>query len=153
MNISENLQRILQDKFDMAAAITEKGVECSVDDSLDIFAEKILQISGGEPEPIPDIPDTDPLTFIKVDKFVENGSISLAKNGSAPAKTFEYNKNDSGWQTYTEGDKIPMKYGDKVQFRSSSTQTLASSETSYRNFITLGLFKCGGNILSLTNNQ
>lgn len=47
MNIAENLQRILQAKQNIAAAITEKGVECSADDKIETYAEKIQEISGG----------------------------------------------------------------------------------------------------------
>lgn len=47
MNITENLQRILQAKQNIAAAITEKGVECSADELIDTYAEKIQEISSG----------------------------------------------------------------------------------------------------------
>lgn len=55
MNISENLQRILRDKADIANAIQEKGVDCSVQDSLDLFADKIKQIITGSTSSIYDI--------------------------------------------------------------------------------------------------
>ena len=48
MNISENLQRIQADKQNIANAINEKGVTCSVSESLDTYAAKISQISSGE---------------------------------------------------------------------------------------------------------
>lgn len=47
MNISENLQRIQTDKQNIANAINAKGVSCSVSESLDTYANKISQISGG----------------------------------------------------------------------------------------------------------
>ena len=48
MNISENLQRIQTDKQNIANAINEKGVTCSVSESLDTYASKISQISSRE---------------------------------------------------------------------------------------------------------
>ena len=48
MNISENLQRILTDKQNIANAINAKGVSCSFSESLDTYAAKISQISSGE---------------------------------------------------------------------------------------------------------
>ena len=48
MNISENLQRILTDKQNIANAINTKGVSCQFSESLDTYAAKISQISNGE---------------------------------------------------------------------------------------------------------
>ena len=48
MNISENLQRILTDKQNIANAINTKGVSCQFSESLDTYADKISRISGGE---------------------------------------------------------------------------------------------------------
>lgn len=48
MNISENLQRILTDKQNIANAINAKGVSCQFSESLDTYADKISRISGGE---------------------------------------------------------------------------------------------------------
>ena len=47
MNISENLQRILTDKQNIANAINAKGVSCQFSESLDTYADKISRISGG----------------------------------------------------------------------------------------------------------
>lgn len=48
MNISENLQRILTDKQNIANAINAKGVSCQFSESLDTYADKISRISGSE---------------------------------------------------------------------------------------------------------
>ena len=50
MNISENLQRILTDKQNIANAINAKGVSCQFSESLDTYADKISRISGGGSE-------------------------------------------------------------------------------------------------------
>ena len=105
--------------------------------------------AGGGDKPLPEILDTDPLTFVRVDKFIENGYISLEKFGNPSSKVFSYNKNDEGWKTYTEGTKIPMNYGDKVQFTSYSTTGMSTSSTDYRQFKTNGVYNCGGDINSL----
>ena len=149
MNISENLQRILTDKQNIANAIQGKGVSCSVSESLDTYADKIAQIQSGGGSGLPEINDDDPLTFVQVQPDY-TGSIALVNNDTtAPnAKTFEYNKNDIGWQTYNVGDEITMKYTDKVQFRSNDTLPICSANY-YRKFITNGIFKCGGDLRSL----
>ena len=149
MNISENLQRILTDKQNIANAINAKGVSCSVSESLDTYADKIAQIQSGGGSGLPEIHDDDPLTFVQV-RPDYTGSIALANDTTAPnSKTFEYNKNDIGWQTYNVGDEITMKYADKVQFRSNDTLPICNSSSNYRKFITNGIFKCGGDLRSL----
>ena len=121
MNTSENLQRILTDKQNIANAINTKGVSCQFSESLDTYADKIAQIQSGGGSGLPEIHDDDPLTFVQVQPDY-TGSIALVNNDTtAPnAKTFEYNKNDIGWQTYNVGDEITMKYTDKVQLRSNN---------------------------------
>ena len=148
MNISENLQRILTDKQNIANAINAKGVSCTVSESLDTYADKIAQIQSGG-SGLPEIHDDDPLTFVQLMPDY-TGSIALVNNDTkAPnAKTFEYNKNDIGWQTYNVGDEITMKYTDKVQFRSNDTLPICGANQ-YRKFITNGFFNCGGDLRSL----
>ena len=149
MNISENLQRILTDKQNIANAINAKGVSCTVSESLDTYADKIAQIQSGGGSGLPEIHDADPFTFVQV-RPDYTGSIALVNDSTtAPnAKTFEYNKNDIGWQTYNVGDEITMKYADKVQFRSNDTLPICGANQ-YRKFITNGFFKCGGDLRSL----
>ena len=152
MNISENLQRILTDKQNIANAINAKGVSCTVSESLDTYADKIAQIQSGSGGGLPEIHDDDPFTFVQV-RPDYTGSIALVNNDTtAPnAKTFEYNKNDIGWQTYNVGDEITMKYADKVQFRSNDTLPICTANQ-YRKFITNGFFNCGGDLRSLYPN-
>lgn len=152
MNISENLQRILTDKQNIANAINTKGVSCTVSESLDTYADKIAQIQSGGGGGLPEINDADPLTFVQV-RPDYTGSIALVNNDTtAPnAKTFEYNKNDIGWQTYNVGEEITMKYTDKVQFRSNDTLPICTANQ-YRRFITNGFFNCGGDLRSLYPN-
>ena len=149
MNISENLQRILTDKQNIANAINAKGVSCTVSESLDTYADKIAQIQSGGGGGLPEIHDDDPFTFVQV-RPDYTGSIALVNNDTtAPnAKTFEYNKNDIGWQTYNVGDEITMEYADKVQFRSNDTLPICTANY-FRKFITNGFFNCGGDLRSL----
>ena len=149
MNISENLQRILTDKQNIANAINAKGVSCTVSESLDTYADKIAQIQSGGGGGLPEIHDDDPLTFVQV-RPDYTGYIALVNNDTtAPnAKTFEYNKNDIGWQTYNVGDEITMEYADKVQFRSNDTLPICTANY-FRKFITNGFFNCGGDLRSL----
>ena len=147
MNISENLQRILTDKQNIANAINAKGVSCTASESLDTYADKIAQIQSGGGSDLPEIHDDDPLTFVQVWPYY-TGSIALVNTKGQNTKTFEYNKNDIGWQTYKVGDEITMKYADKVQFRSNDTLPICKL-SNYRKFITIGAFNCGGDLRSL----
>lgn len=150
MNISENLQRILVDKQNIANAINDKGVSCSVSESLDTYADKISRISGGGGEE-PVFSDTDPLTFVGV---YDSNYVALVNEGATNNKVFEYNKNGSGWTTYIENSKIEIHKYEYVQFRSNSTLACATNQTSaIRRFSTGGLFKCYGTISSLMNNS
>lgn len=89
MNISENLQRILTDKQNIANAINAKGVSCQFSESLDTYADKISRISGGGGETdagglitSQDAPKT--YTKDKLSKVYENYCIIgalLSKNG------------------------------------------------------------------------
>lgn len=90
MNISENLQRILTDKQNIANAINAKGVSCQFSESLDTYADKISRISGGGGETgagglitSQDAPKT--YTKDKLSKVYENYCIIgalLSKQGS-----------------------------------------------------------------------
>ena len=88
MNISENLQRILTDKQNIANAINAKGVSCQFSESLDTYADKISRISGGDSTDAgglitsQDAPKT--YTKDKLSKVYENYCIIgalLSKNG------------------------------------------------------------------------
>ena len=91
MNISENLQRILTDKQNIANAINAKGVSCQFSESLDTYADKISRISGGDGETgggglitEQDAPKT--YTKDKLSKVYENYCIIgalLSKNGNS----------------------------------------------------------------------
>lgn len=85
MNISENLQRILTDKQNIANAINAKGVSCQFSESLDTYAAKISQISdAGGLITSQDAPKT--YTKDKLSKVYENYCIIgalLSKNGNS----------------------------------------------------------------------
>lgn len=148
--ISENLAKLQQIKNNIKQAIIDKGVEVS--DDFNTYAEAIGNISGGGGD-LPEILDTDPLTFVRVDNNGNSGSISIINKGSVNSKTFEYNKNNEGWKTYILGDAIRMDYGDKLQFRSNTTVAFSVTSNSYRYFKTNGIYKCGGTLASLLNND
>ena len=147
--IVDKLNRLAQYKLDIKNSIISKGQ--TVGDNMSEFADAISKISGGVE--IPEILDTDPLTFVRVDNATVDGSISIVNNGVTNTKQFQYNKNDNGWTDYIVGDIIHMDYGDKVQFRSNDTTDLCTSLNAYRNFKTIGLYDCGGTLASLMNNN
>lgn len=150
-NINEKLIRLAIYKSSIKGAIIDKGQ--SVDDDMSKFADAIRKISSGEPTPLPEIHDTDPLTFVRVDNAILDGGISIVNNGVTNTKQFQYNKNDTGWTTYTVGDTIPMSYGDKVQFRSNDTTPVSTGDAAFRYFMTKGLYNSGGTLASLMNNN
>lgn len=148
--ITEKLTRLAQYKEDIKSAIINKGQ--TVNDNMSTFADAISKISGGGGD-LPEILDTDPLTFVRVDNVGLDGGISIINNGVTNTKAFEYNKNDTGWTAYTVGDEITMNYGDKVQFRSNNTTAVSTGSSVYRYFKTRGLYNCGGTLASLMNNN
>ena len=146
--IIDKLNRLAQYKLDIKNAIISKGQ--TVGDNMSEFADAISKISGGVE--IPEILDTDPLTFVRVDNTTIDCSISIVNNGVTNTKQFQYNKNDNGWTDYIVGDIIHMDYGDKVQFRSNDTTDVCTF-SNYRKFKTIGLYDCGGTLASLMNNN
>ena len=147
--IIDKLNRLAKYKLDIKNSIISKGQ--TVGDNMSEFADAISKISGGVE--IPEILDTDPLTFVRVDNAKVDGSISIVNNGVTNNKQFQYNKNDNGWTDYIVGDIIHMYYGDKVQFRSNDKTNVCTSLNDYRNFKTIGLYDCGGTLASLMNNN
>lgn len=148
-SISTMLVELAEVKDDIKNAIISKGQ--TVGDNFREYAEAIEKISGGKE--VPEILDTDPLTFVRLDSY-EDAYISLENVNSPAEKPFEYNLNEGGWQTYTIGTKIKMNYADKLQFRSSTNVGMNGtlSENNHRQFKTDGgLFRCGGLLWSLTN--
>ena len=156
MSIVSEINRIITAKSDIKNAIIQKGGTIS-DETIDNYAEAVLSIPSGKE--LPEIKDTDPLTFVCIYDYNKDDcylSLGKAKGDTFYNKNFYYNLNDSGWVRYTEDDKIYVKYGDKVQFKATDTNPLSylelTSVNSYRSFKTVGIFKCGGNIMSLLNN-
>ena len=155
MNISENLQRILTDKQNIANAINAKGVSCQFSESLDTYADKISRISGGGVDPghEPVFSDTDPLTFVAID---DNCSLTLENNGYASAlASFKYSLDGNTWNSYTPGTEIELKKYKFIQFKNSNGNfNWEQNGRGYAyQFYTNGDFKCYGNVMSLINNQ
>lgn len=146
--INEKLVRLEGYKNDIKQAIIDKGQ--TVGDNMAEFANAISQISGGGGDE-PTFDDTVALTFVRVDGELEDCYVNISKSGTPPEKTFEYNKNGTGWQTYTEGDNIYLNKYEYVQFRSNDTNALASGLYNYRYFKTKGFYKTYGNVMSLVN--
>lgn len=149
--INEKLIRLNEYKNAIKQAIIDKGQ--TVTDNMSEYADAISKISGGGAE-LPTILDTDPLTFVRIDNDKETAYISINNVGNPQSKSFQYNMNDEGWQTYTIGQRIPMKYADKLQFKSTNSSNMngTSVATNYRQFKTEGgLYNCGGLLTSLTN--
>ena len=123
MNISENLQRILTDKQNIANAINAKGVSCQFSESLDTYADKISRISGGGGETgagglitSQDAPKT--YTKDKLSKVYENYCIIgalLSKNGNSWT-IWNTNPTETGyWNPKSTTITTPSKqYGEVV---------------------------------------
>ena len=92
---------------------------------------------------------TEPLTF----KISSPGTINWTVLGSS-AKTIEYKLNDGNWASITsntEGAKIKVNSGDKVQFRGNNAQ-YCDGDSSYNMFSgSTAKFEVEGNIMSLIN--
>ena len=82
--------------------------------------------------------ENDPLTFIAEQA---NSSVTLNVSGN----NLQYNKNDSGWASYSLGTPISLNYvGDYVRFRGKDTTS------SYDKHVEItGKVAAGGNIMSL----
>ena len=91
----------------------------------------------------------EPLTF----NIVSAGSINWTVLGSS-AKTIEYKLNDGNWASITsktEGAKITVDSGDKVQFRGNNAQ-YCDGTSSFNMFSgSTAEFEVEGNIMSLVN--
>lgn len=91
-----------------------------------------------------------PLTFTAEEA---NSTLKIQKNGSsALTLNLEYNLNDSGWTTYTQGNTITLaNVGDKVQMRATEAgnATFSSSYTNYNQFVMTGKIAASGNIQSV----
>ena len=135
--IIDKLNRLSQYKLDIKNSIISKGQ--TVGDNMSEFADAISKISTGVE--IPEILDTDPLTFVKIDNTEIVGYISLDRVNTNFDKIFQYNKNDEGWFDYSANEKIPLNYGDKLQFRSNSTISIQSFNFKTR-FLYVWRFYC-----------
>ena len=122
MNISENLQRILTDKQNIANAINAKGVSCQFSESLDTYADKISRISGGGGTDAggfitsQDAPKT--YTKDKLSKVYENYCIIgalLSKNGNSWT-IWNTNPSETGyWNPKSDTITTPStQYGEVV---------------------------------------
>ena len=83
----------------------------------------------------------EPLCFTAIKAKAD---ITLSKKGNMNDIPFEYSTDGTSWEPYTLGSKIVMSaVGDKVYFRSTSTETkpLAKSDDIRYNFSTTGLLE------------
>lgn len=83
---------------------------------------------------------------------LEDGNeISIVKNGSAPACTFEYSTDGSNWNSYTIGNKITIGKDEKVYFRSgiNGNSIISSSVSNYHYFTISKKANVSGNINSI----
>ena len=91
-----------------------------------------------------------PLTFTAEQ---ENSTLKIQTNdGSNSALNLEYNLNNSGWTTYTQGNTITLEnIGDTVQMRTAEAgnTTFNSNFSTYNQFIMTGRIAASGNVQSL----
>ena len=91
--------------------------------------------------PTPKEKTAEPLCFTAIKA---KASITLSKKGNINDIPFEYSTDGTSWEPYTLGSKVVMSaVGDKVYFRSTSTETkpLAKSDDIRYNFSTTGLLE------------
>ena len=84
------------------------------------------------------VPESDYLTFTAVEA---GASVTL---NVPTGNSFQYNINNSGWQSYTVGSLIGLVKGDSVSFRGKDTAFNASNHVSID-----GKVACSGNVMSL----
>ena len=84
------------------------------------------------------VPESEYLTFTAEEA---GSSVTLKYTGG----TLQYNKNNSGWQSYTAGTRIDLaSAGDSVRFRGKDTTF------NYSNHVSIGgKVACSGNVMSL----
>ena len=91
-----------------------------------------------------------PLTFTAEQ---ENSTLKIQTNdGSNSTLNLEYNLNNSGWTTYTQGNTITLEnIGDTVQMRTAEAgnTTFNSNFSTYNQFIMTGRIAASGNVQSL----
>ena len=91
---------------------------------------------------------TEPLTF----NILSAGTINWTASNSSVTKTIEYKLNDGDWTpitSNTEGVRITVNSGDKVQFRGNNAQ-YATNSFAYNSFTgSTASFEVEGNIMSL----
>ena len=98
-------------------------------------------------EAVPDF-STKPLTF----NILSAGTINWAASNSSVTKTIEYKLNDGNWApitSNTEGVKITVNSGDKIQFRGNNAQYATNSWNCNSFSGSMALFEVEGNIMSL----
>lgn len=88
-----------------------------------------------------------PLTFKAT---ADNQSVTLSAIGSPNTNNFAYNKNNTGWYSYSVGTTIELNQGDTVSF-SGNTQVLSKDSSNYYKFVTVGPLIASGNVMSLVN--
>ena len=94
---------------------------------------------------------TEPLTF----NILSAGTISWVASNTASTKTIDYNLNDGDWTSITsntEGIKITVNPGDKIQFRGDNTAYCGDNPDLRSTFGgSTAEFEVEGNIMSLIN--
>ena len=93
----------------------------------------------------------EPLTF----NILSPGTISWVASNTASKKTIDYNLNDGDWTSITsntEGIKITVNHGDKIQFRGDNTAYCGDNPDLCSTFSgSTAEFEVEGNIMSLIN--
>ena len=84
--------------------------------------------------------DPDYLTFTGEE---DGSSVTVKRNTGS----FQFNKNNSGWSSYTAGTKIQLDNGDSVSFRGNNNGKQLFNSSSH---VTIdGKVACSGNVMTL----
>lgn len=146
--IAENIQTLFDIKSSIKDSINAKGGTITDSTPYEDYATAIDNLPSGGGEIV--IGDNEPLTFVLVEGIGDDG-VGLFKNGSPNTTGFQYRIDDGAWQDYTVDTYIPMTKGHKLQFQNTTRTYVSNAITNYLYFKTKGIYRCGGNVMSLCN--
>lgn len=129
------------------------------------IANKIVWQKKVKPEP--EIDENGPLTFVRIDNdgdgYIEIGYNDKTKEGID--KSFQYKINNGDWNNLSFYQKVYLNTDDVFQVKSTDINVGGNEAEPYGygynsnetigaiHFITQGIYKCGGRVTSLVNDE
>ena len=148
--IAENIQTLFDIKTSIKESINAKGGTITDSTPYADYATAIDNLPSGGGDIV--IGDDEPLTFVLVEGGGDDG-VGLIKYYSPNTTGFQYRIDDGEWQDYTVDTYVPITKGHKLQFLQfqNTTRDYVSTSGNYLQFKTKGIYRCGGNVMSLCN--